>query len=154
MNQGGGKYADVIGFHFYANPERPEKMLPLIQQVQDVLRRHHLDAKPLWNTETGWAIQNESSVVKAAPASSRFNSVVLSEDEASAFVARTYVLNWAAGVQRVYWYSWDNKVMGLTEADGKTVKKPAQAYAEVRNWLLGARMTSCGPSGDGTWLVS
>lgn len=152
LELGGGKYADVIGFHFYANPEPPEHMLPLIEQVKAVLQKHNLGNKPLWNTETGWAIQNRLSVVQAAPASSRFNSVVLTEDQASAYLVRTYVLNWAENIQRVYWYSWDNKVMGLTEADGKTPKQPARAYAEVRKWLLGARMKSCASSAEGTWI--
>lgn len=151
LSQGGGKYADVVGFHFYANPEPPEKMLPLIRQVKAVMQKHNLGNKPLWNTETGWAIQNQLSVVQAAPASTRFNSVVLSQDEASAYVARTHILNWAANIQRVYWYSWDNKVMGLTEGDGKTAKKPALAYGEVRKWLLGAQTRSCGSSTEGTW---
>ena len=152
LQQGGGRYADVIGFHFYTNPEPPENMLPLIKQVKGVMQKHSMGNKPLWNTETGWAIQDQLSVVKAAPASSKFNSVVLSEEQASAYVARTHILNWAEDIQRLYWYSWDNKVMGLTEADGKTVKKPARAYAEVRKWLLGTRMTSCASSAQGTWI--
>jgi Glycosyl hydrolases family 39 len=151
LQQGGGKYADVIGFHFYANPEPPETMLPLIGQVKAVLQKHNLGNKPLWNTETGWAIQNSLSVVRAAPASTRFNSIVLSQEQASAYLARTHILNWAESIQCLYWYSWDNKVMGLTEADGKTVKKPARAYAEVRKWLVGAWMKSCDASVDGTW---
>jgi hypothetical protein len=151
LQQGGGKYADVVGFHFYANPDPPEHALPLIQGVRDVLRRHDLGDKPLWDTETGWAISNRQSRVQAAPASSRFNSVVLSEDQASAYLARTYVLNWAEGVQRVYWYSWDNKMMGLTDADGNTLKQPANTYATVEQWLLGTSMESCGSSDQGIW---
>jgi hypothetical protein len=152
LRQGGDKYADVIGFHFYSNPGPPESALPLIEQVKVVMQRHNLGNKPLWNTETGWAIQNRLSVVQAAPASVGFNSIVLSEEQASAYLARTYILNWAEGIQRLYWYSWDNKVMGLTEADGTRIKKPARAYAEVRKWLLGTRMESCASSVEGTWI--
>jgi hypothetical protein len=151
LAQGGGKYADVIGFHFYANPDPPEKALPLIQQVRGVLQKHNQAGKPLWNTETGWAISNRLTTVQAAPGAAKFNSVVLSQDQASAYLARTFVLNWAENIQRVYWYSWDNKTMGLTEADGKTLKEPARAYGEIRQWLLGAKMKSCGASADETW---
>jgi hypothetical protein len=151
LAQGGGKYADVIGFHFYANPDPPEKTLPLIQQVRSLLKKHNQAGKPLWNTETGWAINNRLTTVQPAPDLARFNSVVLSEEQASAYVARTYILNWAENVQRVYWYSWDNKTMGLTEADGRTLKNPARAYAEIRQWLLGATMKSCGYSADDIW---
>ena len=151
LQQGGGKYADVIGYHFYANPEPPESMLLRIQQVRTVMRKNGAGNKPLWNTETGWAIQNRQSIVTAAPASARFNSVVLTEEQASAYIARAHILTWAENIPRLYWYSWDNKVMGLTEADGKTAKMPARAYAEVRDWLLGARMKSCGSAATGTW---
>jgi hypothetical protein len=151
LQQGGGRYSDVIGYHFYANPEPPENMLPLIQQVRAVMQQHGVGDRPLWNTETGWAIQNRQSVVKAAPASARFNSVVLSEEQASAYLVRTHVLTWAENIPRLYWYSWDNKIMGLTEADGRTVKMPVRAYAEVRKWLLGAMMKSCSSAATGTW---
>jgi hypothetical protein len=80
-----------------------------------------------------------------------FNKIVLSLDEASSYLARAYVLSWAAGVSRLYWYSWDNGVMGLTEKDGKTPKVPARAYGEVQKWLVGARMASCQPDQAGTW---
>ena len=152
LEQGGGKYADVIGFHFYTNPEPPEDMLPLIQHVKAVMHKYNVSNMPLWNTETGWAIENRLSVVPAAPASVKFNSVVLSEERAAAYLARTYILNWAESVQRLYWYSWDNNVMGLTEADGRTVKLPGRAYTEVQGWLLGARMHSCQSDETGTWM--
>jgi len=33
-------------------------MLPLIRQVQAIMRKHKQDHKPPWNTETGWWIAN------------------------------------------------------------------------------------------------
>ena len=41
--------------------------------------------------------------------------------------------------------------MGLTEADGRTLKQPAKAYAEIQKWLLGARMTAYVHYAGGTW---
>jgi hypothetical protein len=55
-------------------------------------------------------------------------------------------------VSRFYWYAWDNKLMGLTEANGVTPKRAAYAYAEVGKWLVGARMTSCATDDSGTWI--
>jgi hypothetical protein len=151
LKAGGRSYADVIGYHFYVNPNAPETMVPLIREVQEVMERNGVSNKPLWDTETGWAIQNKQSLVRAASGTG-FNSVVLSEELASSYLARSYVLSWASGVSRFYWYSWDNKIMGLTEEDGKTIKLPAQAYREVENWLIGARMTSCRSDEAGTWV--
>jgi Glycosyl hydrolases family 39 len=150
LKSGGGEYADVIGFHLYVNPSAPEEMLPLIQQVEQVMRNDGAGDKPLWDTETGWAIQNTLSVVQ--PASGKgFNSIVLSPDQASTYLARTYILSWASGVSRLYWYAWDNGTMGLVENGGKILKAPARAYGELENWLIGARMTSCSSDSAGTW---
>lgn len=153
LKDGGGKYADVIGYHFYVNPAPPEEMLPLIQQVEQIMRNDGVGNKPLWNTETGWAIQNNTGSVKPAPGHG-FNSIVLSQNQAAAYLARAYVLSWASGVSRLYWYAWDNGVMGLVEPDGKTLKPPAIAYGQVENWLVGATMTSCGSNSKGIWTCA
>jgi hypothetical protein len=150
LNGGGKNYADAIGYHFYVNPGPPELMFPLIQKVKAVMEKDGVATKPLWNTESGWAIQDTRSVIAPAPGGG-FNGIVLSEEQASAYLARSYILAWASGISRFYWYAWDNKVMGLTEEDGKTPKPPAEAYSQMENWLTGARMTSCGSDEASTW---
>jgi len=148
LKLGGGAFADVIGFHLYVTPEAPEAMLALAQRLQAVLQEYHFADKPLWNTEAGWLIENRRSEVR--PQTSSF-SKVLTLEEASAYVARCYLLNWAMGISRFYFYSWDSEVGGLTEADGRTLKPPATAYAETENWLVGARMVSCISDQRSTW---
>jgi hypothetical protein len=145
---GGGAYADVIGFHLYVTPEAPEAMLELARHLRAVLKENELADKPVWNTETGWLIENRRSEVR--PQSSSF-SKVLTIEEASAYVARSYLLSWAMGISRFYFYSWDSEVGGLTEADGRTLKPPATAFAETENWLVGARMVSCLSDQRSTW---
>ena len=124
-------------------------MLVVGERLRAVLEESHLASKPLWNTETGWLIENRLS--KVSPQNSSF-SKVLTLDEASAYVARSYLLNWAMGVRRFYFYSWDSEVGGLTEADGETLKSPATAFAETEKWLEGAQMDSCLPDRTGTWI--
>jgi hypothetical protein len=148
LKMGGGAYADVIGFHLYVTPEAPEAMLDLARRLRAVLQENRLADKPLWNTEAGWLIENRRSEVR--PQSSSF-SKVLTLEEASAYVARCYLLNWAMGIRRFYFYSWDSEVGGLTEADGRTLKSPATAYAEIENWLVGEQMVSCLSDRNGTW---
>lgn len=150
LKAGGGKYADVIGDHLYTTPHPPEDIVPLAQQVEQIMQRDGVGNKPLWDTETGYAIQNKQSTVKAVPGSGLL-SAVLPADEAAAFVARTYILAWAVGISRLYWYAWDNWNMGLVDRDGKTLKSPAIAYGQVENWLVGAMMKSCGSNAEGTW---
>jgi hypothetical protein len=135
---GGGEYADVIGFHFYVGYNKPpEDMLPMIDSVQQLLVRHRLSHKPLWNTETGWFIQNhqEASIVQPR--------TTLTADIASAYILRSYLLSWAVGIQRFYWYAWGHGTMGLTDSDHRTPKPSAFAYSQSQEWLVGATLESC-----------
>jgi hypothetical protein len=135
---GGAEYADIVGYHFYIGAAPPEAMLERIEQVKRVMVNHNV-RKALWNTETGCCF----------PAPKSFDS----EQEKSAYVARAYVLNWAAGVRRFYWYAWDNQKLSipLTKSDDSEVLPAALAYAEVQKWLVGAQMHSCASDARGTW---
>jgi hypothetical protein len=153
LKAGGGKYADVIGHHFYVNPGPPELMVPLIEHVRQIMERNGVGHKALWDTETGWAIQDQEGTVQPATGGG-FNGIVLSENQAAGYVARSYILNWAAGAERLYWYAWDDGVMGLAEKDWKTPKAAGIAYEQVEKWLGGARMTSCGSDAADVWTCA
>lgn len=139
LRQGGGQYVDVIGFHFYVEPHNlaPEDMLPVIQSVEHVLSENGLANKPLWNTETGWL----------RPA--KFDS----DELAAAFLARALILSWTAGVQRFYWYAWDNWALAIVtyKEDVRTITPAGKAYKIVQDWLVGARMDFCSKNADDTW---
>jgi hypothetical protein len=139
LSAGAGKYFDIIGYHFYVYPEAPEKMFPQILSVRRIMAKHELAEKPLWNTESGWAKPKLFS----------------SEAEAAAYVSRSYILNWAAGVTRFYWYAWDNHGWVTLEMTDRQTQKPTAAttaYAATEAWLLGATMKSCKSDPDGTWV--
>jgi hypothetical protein len=138
LQMGGGQYVDVIGYHFYVAPEPPEAMIPLIQSVQQVMAENGVSGKPLWDTEFGW------------PSPRPFPS----EDIAAGYLARAYILNWAAGVQRLYWYAWDNHtfdVIQTTRQDNQTLTPAGRAYGIIQDWLVGARMDACNEDLDHTW---
>ena len=137
LSNGGGQYVDVIGFHFYVNPNPPESVVDLIRKVRSIMAKHGIETKYIWDTESGWAVPNPFP----------------SAEQAAAYVARAYVLHWAASVSRFFWYSWDNQKYGLqlTEADNNTLTPAGKAYAQVENWLEGALMTSCSSDASGTW---
>ena len=146
--EGGGNYADIIGYHFYVAPREPEAMLANINQVKSLMVKYGLGQKPLWNTETGWRIQNRDKNLDeeewAGPA--------LSINDASAYVARAYIISWASGVERLYWYAWGHRSMGFTDYDGRTPKLVAGAFSEVQKWLVGATLTSCKSDEKSTWI--
>lgn len=139
LKKGGGRFVDVIGYHFYANPNTrlPEEMLPVIQRVRQVLSENGLGNKPLWNTETGWLVPAQFE----------------SEDLAAGFLARAFILEWAAGVQRFYWYAWDNRSLAIVtykEAEHR-VTPAGNAFKVIQQWLVGAKMDSCTENADHSW---
>lgn len=135
---GGGAYADVIAVHLYVGTGSPEDHLQKIVRLKQLLAQYHLQAKPIWNTEMGWPKQK----------------VFRDREEAAGYVARTYLLDWALGLQRVYWYAWDNTVwvsLVMVEKDEKTITLAAQAYASVQQWMVGWRMKFCDRDARGVW---
>ncbi len=103
-------------------------MLALIGRVRDSMQQHGCGNKPIWNTETGWSRPK------------RFTS----EEEAAGFLMRTYLLNWLMGVQRCYWYAWDNhnwSTLDLTSTADNRVTGAGAAYGIIHAWMLGLRST-------------
>jgi hypothetical protein len=137
LKKGGGQFVDVIGYHFYVTPGLPEEMVPVIQRVRQVISESGSGNKPLWNTEMGWL------------APTQFDS----EEVAAGFLARAFILGWAAGVQRFYWYAWDNRSLAIVtykEAEHRVTPAGA-AYKVIQPWLIGAKMVGCTESSDHIW---
>lgn len=151
LAKGGGRYVDVIGYHFYVISEKPEKMLSFIIRVRQIMEKRGVGAKPLWNTETGWLISNNRGSVDPTQVGFPRDTPVLTPEQASAYVARALILSWSAGVNRLYWYAWDNKAMGLSEEAGNTLKPAALAYRQIYHWLRGGTINSCRGSDAGIW---
>lgn len=143
----GGQYADVIGYHFYVAPRAPEAMIDQVKQVHALMKKYGL-SKPLWNTETGWRVLNHDKNI----ASETWAGDPLPEALAAAYMARSYVLSWAVGVERLYWYAWGHQSMGMTEYNGRTPKLVASAYHEVQNWMLGSFIRACNNHQQKTWV--
>jgi hypothetical protein len=137
LSKGGGQYVDVIGFHFYVGTQPPEAMVPLIKQVRQTMASNGAGNKPLWDTEAGWLQPNP-----------------FPENELlAAYLARAYILNWAAGVQRFYWYSWDshNMAVDATGSGPETLLPAGRAYGIIQTWLIGAQIDSCNEANDHSW---
>ena len=139
LSKGGGKYVDAIGYHFYighTNP--PEAMVPLIQQVKLAMNQYGVGDKQLWNTEAGW-----------------LGPDLFPDDQQRSYVARSYILNWAAGVGRFYWYAWEdhhgNQII-LTAKDNATLTPAGNAFITIQQWLTGTVMKRCQTSDNQTWF--
>ncbi len=137
LQKGGGQYVDVIGYHFYVGREPPEAMVTLIEGVERLLARYGLNSKPLWNTEAGW--------LGADP---------LPPQTQAAYLARAYILNWAFGVSRFYWYAWENHHgtrIELVGPDNATLTPAGRAFGAIQTWMTDAVLTGCSAADNGVW---
>jgi hypothetical protein len=140
LSKGGGTLVDVIGYHLYVAPQPPEATIALVSQVKQAMLAAGIANKPIWNTEAGWFLP------KPFPA-----------DLAAAYVVREFVVNWAAGVQRLYWYAWDNHgwvSLETTERNSQTLTAAGDAYAVAYRWLNGNRMLACASDSQQTWTCA
>lgn len=151
LEAGGGQHADVVSYHFYALREEPEEVIERIQKVREILAEFDLQSKPLWNTEIGWLLANSDE--KFGPSEkiawARWKRV--SFEEAAGLVIRAFLASFSQGVDRVFWYSWDNKAMGLTEDAGRTMKPGANGFHAAYAWLVDTSFYGC-LSTDEIWL--
>ena len=70
-------------------------------------------------------------------------------------MARSYLLHWANGVSRFYWYAWDDQdwaTLQMTNIDGST-RPAAQAFAVVRGWMLNSDVAPCS-NANGIWTCN
>lgn len=138
LGKGGGKYADVIGYHFYVGSNTPpEAMVALIDSVKAVMAKHGLASKPLWDTEAGW-----------------LGNTMLPPETGAAWLARAFILNWASGVSRFYWYAWENHrgtQIEMVGPDNATLTPAGMAFATIQKWMTGAVLTGCNVDGKGVW---
>lgn len=135
---GAAQHADVISYHFYQPRKAPEEILGLVRRIRSIMDRHGAGAKPLWNTESGYRMDyGQTKLVAADP-----TWPALSRERAEGYVARALVLGWWAGLDRFYWYAWDNADMGLIDS-AKQITPAAVAFRTVARWMTGAKVRSC-----------
>jgi Beta-galactosidase len=141
LAQGGGQYADILSYHFYVYTPEENANWRMIN-IQDTIRRNNAQAKPLWNTEQGWIdIPNPKPIPQATGA---------------AYVARAYLLHWAYGIERFYYYAWDNdwNQFQFVQTDGLSLTQAGVAYREVAQWMTGKVMESISVDNTGTYTVT
>lgn len=140
---GGKNCIDVVAHHFYVFRYSPEAMLPMIRQVRAVMTKHGIADKPLWNTETGWWIENSDGTPdQAMVAKGGWKKLALAP-ESGDYLLQALILARAAGVDRFYWYAWDNGSLGMIEATSKKPKPMVDTWQQTVSRLLNARQLQC-----------
>jgi hypothetical protein len=133
---GGTPYVDVITFHGYLDPYQPrpaEDEIKLVNGFNRVASQYGLSAKPLWDTQDSWAR----------------NIILPDPDMEAAFLARLYLVEWANGVSRLYWYQYGASNYGTIWTATGGLNPAGLAYVQIYNWLFGATMTTpCSATGS------
>jgi hypothetical protein len=135
---GGGRWFDVLSFHFYFGTE-PEETIVGMKRVQETLSKYGLGQRRIWNTEVGIPFHLTAERIKA----------IGYDDLVYAMTLRTYLVNFGSGIERVYWYAWDNEQFGIS---GGTNNRGvgAQAIRASISLLRGTSRVACSDE-QGLW---
>jgi hypothetical protein len=157
------RYVDAIALSLYPVAKVGKRLgVPedTIGQLRAVKKRLH-DAGvpgsvPLWNTEVNYGLQSGGGGA----------AVPISAARQASNVMRTYLLNAANGIRRVFWYRYDwGRITGggtlgntlLTSPDNDTVVTTAgHAYLRAQRWMHGKLLAPrgsapCPKDGHGTY---
>ncbi len=125
---------DVVSLHLYPlATQLPEDAVAQLATIANSLAGRGL-RKPVWNTEVNYGVVGGSA-----------SGVPVAEPLGSAFVARTLLMDRAAGVDRVFWYGWAaSRLVGITVADVDGAQTPAAvAWTQVSHWLTRSTLVGC-----------
>jgi polysaccharide biosynthesis protein PslG len=142
-----GDLVDVVSLQLYPVPETPTPEAAMAELAVDrkILAKDGVD-KPVWNTESNYGAKG-GKTVPPAPA-----------DQQAANVARTYLLDAANGVRRVFWYAWDltQPIVDtfMVEADHATPTAAGRAFGVVREWMIGTTVQDCDVDDVGTYTCT
>jgi hypothetical protein len=150
------RFIDAVSLNLYPRDSygsragTPEDAMRLLAQCRKLLEADGVPAGlPVWNTEVNYGLRTGGiGTNPAAP---------IPEDLQVAYLMRTYLLNAAAGVRRVYWYAYDmgnlspaqggtplGNTLLTTPTDRTTLTDAGRAFALVQSWLHGTLVGSDG----------
>lgn len=150
LAKGAGTYADVISYHMYTPASSPEALIPLVLEIRKIMHKHGVDKKPLWNTESGWALLNNDGTSFPSPVNPKWRQ--LNNELGAAYLSRAYILAAVLGVERNYWYAWDNKILGFVDPSTKNPKGAAVAIGNLSTWVKGGAIQRCDMVQGNFWV--
>jgi len=136
---GACKYFDIMGFHYYTQGAPPETIVQLAQGTNNALSSNNCGNKPMWDTETGWSAPNP-----------------FPDFSAPGVLARSYLMAWSAGIQRFYWYAYNNQGFDVFFLNNPLnyLNGAAYAYQNLQSWLIGATLNGCSQNSGGIYMCN
>jgi hypothetical protein len=134
LKSGGADPADVIAFHGYCGTD-PENLAVLLEKYKLVVAEHGLRKKPLWDTEASWGKSDK----------------LPDQRERAAFLAVAYLLHLSNGIERFYWYAWDNAEWG-TLARGSEMEPAGHALRQITELVQSSSLEKpCARNSESIW---
>lgn len=148
LSSGGKACIDVVDHHFYVPRFGPESIAQEVRAVRAVMRQNGVDAMPLWDTETGWWLENTDGTPDSAlVAKGGWRKIGVGEP-LSALIQRAFLIARGEGVARFYWYAWSNAYgWGLADKAGRA-KPGVEGWNAVVDLILGQTVWGCAGAGD------
>jgi hypothetical protein len=159
MQLGGAQSADVVALHFYLDGY-PEAAWSQILAFRGLMEAVGQGSKPLWSTETAIGAIDPASDPAGRRAREAGLAMPTVEQLGPAYVSRLLVISWAAGLQRIYQYAWDDQhhwpsSPSRIRRQGNQVvgRLPAgDAYWQTVQWMKGRRLLALEAlPGTGIW---
>ncbi|MEU7606271.1 helix-turn-helix domain-containing protein [Streptomyces sp. NPDC041003] len=122
---------DVAGvkLHQRAATDPPEQVLGLVEEIDRALHRGGAHPK-LWSTGTLYEVALQKP---------------LDENTASAHAVRFFLVGLYARYPRMYYYNWGGtKIPIVMQPEGQPPTRAALYVEELRRWVHGTRIHSCG----------
>jgi len=129
---------DAFSVHLYPLPDgTPRERSFLLGMMKTALRIAQAPPLPIWETEINYGITNPGTGDAAR---------TIPNAEIPAYVARTYLDSLRYGIARSYWYAWtpEYRLLGIQMWNGYVA---TQAYARVREWVVGSTFNGCSTAG-------
>lgn len=132
---------DAITVHLYPWTTKgpgggtPAERLAGLEMARAVTDRLGLSKVPMWDTEVNYGNRRDNGHPEEA-----FGPKV-----GAAYLARTYIDSLRYDVTKVFWYSWESHVMGVSTTDERTgaTVAPGRAFFTIQDWLDGAKWGGC-----------
>lgn len=135
---------DVFSYHAYIGDGQRNAMglATLLQNIKYKMGTFGMSKMPIWFTEGSWG----QTGAYTPP---------LTDAEQVAYMAVQYLLMWYNGVQRYYWYAWDNNSGWGPLWDAKAGVHPVGvAFGQLYTWLVGSICgTTLTENTSGTWTL-
>lgn len=137
LKMGGKKYIDGVAFHFYSGDSL--HFVQQLNEVREVMARQDVSNLPIWNTETGVEIDQASNGGTGVGSLSP-------RETAAALMGQYLIIGGATGLQRYYYYAWDNERSGMYN-DSQPIEPTLSSYLKLRSWLIGYTFIGCNSKG-------